>query len=242
MNFKDKTVIITGAASGMALLSSKCFAEKGANVVMADVSEKVFEEAERIPNTTAVIADVRDFSHAEKVTKTAYEKYGSVDILINLAGGSATRIFGYKGEFKDMPVEIMDWGIDVNLKGQMYFTRAVMPYMAEQKSGVIINIGSIAGEQGSAGTPEYSTAKSGIMYGFTKSMAQYGAKYGIRVCCVSPGPVLTRPGMSTMKTLMDRAAEPQEIVDLILYLSSDKASFITGTNYLIDGGRNCIRP
>ena len=79
------------------------------------------------------------------------------------------------------------------------------------------------------------------MYGLTKSLALYGAKYGVRVCCVSPGPVLTRAAMSNMKTLLGRAADPQEIVDLILYLASDKAAFITGTNYLIDGGRNIMR-
>ena len=74
----------------------------------------------------------------------------------------------------------------------------------------------------------------------TKSLALYGAKYNVRVCCVSPGPVLTRLAMVKMKTLMGRAAEPQEIVDLIMYLASEKAAFITGTNYLIDGGRHVM--
>ena len=77
------------------------------------------------------------------------------------------------------------------------------------------------------------------MNGLTKSLALYGAPYGVRVCCVSPGPVLTRPAMANMKTPLGRAAQPGEIVILILYLSSDKAAFVTGTNYLIDGGRSC---
>ena len=77
------------------------------------------------------------------------------------------------------------------------------------------------------------------MNGLTKSLALYGAPYGVRVCCVTPGPVLTRPGMAKMKTPLGRAAQPVEIVDLIEYLSSDKAGFITGTDYRIDGGRSC---
>jgi len=84
---------------------------------------------------------------------------------------------------------------------------------------------------------DYGAAKSG-MIGLTKSLALYGAPHGIRACCVSAGPVLTRPEMAMMKTRLGRAAAPQEIVDLILYLCSDKAAFITGANYIIDGGRS----
>jgi len=113
--------------------------------------------------------------------------------------------------------------------------------MAEQKSGVIIFLGSITGEEGCKTNIAYSAAKSALMNGVTKSLALYGAKYNVRVCCISPGPVLTRKAMASMKTLMKRAAQPQEIVDLIMYTASDKASFITGTNYLIDGGRNIMR-
>ena len=83
-------------------------------------------------------------------------------------------------------------------------------------------------------------AKAGLMFGLTKSIAQFGSKYGIRCVCIAPGPVLTRAAMANMKTLLGRAAEPQEVVDLMLYLLSDKAAFITGTNYLIDGGRYCM--
>jgi NAD(P)-dependent dehydrogenase (short-subunit alcohol dehydrogenase family) len=86
----------------------------------------------------------------------------------------------------------------------------------------------------------YPTSKAALMFGLTKSIAQYGAKYGIRCVCVSPGPVLTRPGMSSMKTLLGRAAEPQEIIDLILFIASDKGQFINGENIMIDGGRNAM--
>ena len=78
------------------------------------------------------------------------------------------------------------------------------------------------------------------MYGLTKSLAQYGSKYHVRCVCVSPGPVLTRAAMAGMRTLLGRAAEPQEIIDLILLIASDKGQFITGENIMIDGGRNAM--
>ena len=88
---------------------------------------------------------------------------------------------------------------------------------------------------------DYPTSKAGIMFGLTKSIAQYGSKYGIRCVCVSPGPVLTRAAMASMKTLLGRAAEPQEIVDLILFIASEKGQFIDGENIMIDGGRNAAQ-
>jgi NAD(P)-dependent dehydrogenase (short-subunit alcohol dehydrogenase family) len=108
--------------------------------------------------------------------------------------------------------------------------------MIEQKSGVIINMGSVDGITGSMSL-DYGASKTG-MIGLTKSLALCGAPHGIRACCVSPGPVLTRPAMAKMKTRLGRAAEPEEIVRLIMYLSSDDASFVTGVNYVIDGGRS----
>lgn len=105
----------------------------------------------------------------------------------------------------------------------------------QRKKGVIINIGSIDGETG--GAVDYAAEKSGITGGLTKALARIGAPYGVRCCGVTPGPVLTRADMSFMKTALGRAAEPEEIVKLVLYLCSDDAAFITGTNYIIDGGR-----
>lgn len=245
MSFENKTVIITGGASGMGLLCGQCFAKEGAKVVLADINEKALEEKVREicdngGRAIGVPVDVRDYNQVVNARDKAVKTFGSIDILTNCAGGAAVRIWGRHEEFKDMPIEVYNWGLDVNLKGTFYFNHAVMKQMAEQRSGVIINIGSISGEEGSPQAIDYATAKSGIMYGMTKSLALYGAKYNVRVCCVSPGPVLTRPAMVKMKTLMGRAAEPQEIVDLIMYLASEKAAFITGTNYLIDGGRHVM--
>ncbi len=247
MDFDAKTCLITGGASGMGFLAGQNFAKQGANVVLADINEKELEKkAEEICQTggkcIGVVCDVRNYSQVLRARDTAIDTFGSIDILLNCAGGAATRILNCREkEFKDIPIEVFDWGIDVNFKGTFYFNHAVIQQMARQNSGIIINFGSITGEEGCATNIDYSSCKSGIMYGMTKSLALYGAKYNIRVCCVSPGPVLTRPGMANMKTLMGRAADPQEIIDLVLYLASDKAAFITGENILIDGGRNIMR-
>ena len=244
MEFKGKTAISTGAASGMGLLFAENWAELGGNVVMCDVNQEVLNQkvaeinAKNKGKAIGVICDVRDYEQVCNARDKAVEVFGSIDVMCNFAGGAETRMLRASGEFPDVPIEVYDWGIDVNLKGQFYFDHAVMKQMREQKSGLIINIGSITGAEGCATNVAYSTSKSGAMGGLTKSLAQYGAKYGIRCVCVSPGPVLTRAAMANMHTLLGRAAEPQEIIDLVLFLASDKGQFINGENILIDGGRN----
>ena len=251
MDFTNKTAIVTGAASGMGLLFSENFASLGGKVVMCDVNEQVLSEkvaeinAKYGEKTIGMVCDVRDYSQICEVTKTAVEKFGSIDVLVNFAGGYSLRMLNVDSEkypeFPDIPIDVFDWGLDVNLKGPFYFAHAVLKQMREQKSGLIINIGSITGAEGTADGMDYPTAKAGLMYGFTKSLAQYGARHGIRAVCVSPGPVLTRPAMANMKTLMGRAAEPQEVIDLCLFIASDKGQFINGENIMIDGGRNAMQ-
>jgi len=218
-------------------------AEEGAKVVLTDVNpEAVASAAEAIlKNGGAAIGipvDVRDYGQIESAAATTLEAFGRIDLLLNFAGGAEGRMLNCALPFHEMPIEVIDWGLDVNLKGVVYCCRAVLGTMIKQKSGVIVNLGSVTGVQGDGyGAVNYSAAKSGII-GLTKSIALCGAPHGVRCCCVSPGPVLTRPGMADLKTRLGRAAEPIEVVDLILYLCSDKAAFITGTNYLIDGGRS----
>lgn len=251
MDFKNKTALSTGAASGMGLLFSQNFAALGGNVVMCDVNEQVLNEkvaeinAKNGGRAIGVVCDVRDYAQVCNARDIAVKEFGSIDVLVNFAGGTATRMQKVDREkypeFPDVPIDVYDWGIDVNLKGPFYFAHAVLKQMREQQSGLIINIGSITGQEGDGYGMDYPTSKAGLMFGFTKSVAQFGAKYGIRCVCVSPGPVLTRAAMANMKTLLGRAAEPQEIVDLCLFLTSDKGQFINGENIMIDGGRNAMK-
>ena len=242
MSFQGKTVLITGGASGIGLLSGQCYAREGANVVLVDINQealdaRVAEIREYNENVMGVCIDIREYPKVEEACLKAHERFGSIDILLNCAGGAECRMLGEKGEFQDIPIEVYDFGIDLNLKGAIYFDHAVMKYMAQQNSGVIIHLGSITGAEGSPSNVAYAASKSALMNGVTLSIAQAGAKYNVRCVCIAPGPVLTRPAMANMKTLLGRAAETQEIVDLIMYATSDKGAFITGSTLLIDGGR-----
>ena len=250
MNFKGQAAISTGAASGMGLLFAENFAALGGNVVMCDVNEEVLNEKVAAINekgegrAIGMVCDVRDYNQVCAARDLAVKEFGRIDVMANFAGGTAIRMCKVDRtlypEFPDIPIDVFDWGIDVNLKGPFYFAHAVLKQMREQKSGLIINIGSITGAEGTSKGMDYATSKAGLMYGLTKSLAQYGSRYGVRCVCVSPGPVLTRAAMAKMKTLLGRAAEPQEIVDLILFIASDKGQFINGENIMIDGGRNAM--
>ena len=247
MDFKHQVAISTGAASGMGLLFAENFAALGGNVVLCDVNESALVEAVEKINAKGqgtaigIVCDVRDYAQVCAARDRAVAEFGRIDVLANFAGGTAVRMRKVDRteypEFPDVPIDVYDWGIDVNLKGPFYFAHAVLKQMREQNSGLVINIGSITGVEGDKYGMDYPTSKAGLMYGLTKSIAQFGSKYGIRCVCISPGPVLTRDAMAKMPTLLGRAAEPQEIIDLCLFVASDKGQFINGENIMIDGGR-----
>ncbi len=250
MDFTNQVAVSTGAASGMGLLFAQNFTDLGGNVVMCDVNESVLmEKVEEINGkgkgkAIGVVCDVRDYAQVCHARDAAVEAFGKIDVMANFAGGTAVRMRKVDRskypEFPDVPIDVYDWGINVNLKGPFYFAHAVLKQMREQRNGLIINIGSITGMEGDGYGMDYPTSKAGLMFGLTKSVAQYGAQYNIRCVCVSPGPVLTREAMAGMKTLAGRAADPQEIIDLCLFIASDKGQFINGENIMIDGGRNAM--
>lgn len=250
LHFENKVAVITGAASGMGLLASKQLAAAGAKVVMCDVNKEALErEADAIasaPETATAggaaapcLCDVRRWEDAQAAAALALDRFGRIDLLLCFAGGNEARVCGSPLPFYEQPQEVIDWGLDVNLRGPIYMARACMPAMVAKKSGVICLLGSVTGFEGDGRGAMYGTAKSGL-FNFVKGLAISGAPHGVRAFCVSPGPVLTRPGMASMKTLLGRAAEPSEVVDLILYLASENGAFVTGTNHVIDGGRLCF--
>ena len=246
MDFTGRTAMITGGSSGMGALSGEKLAELGANVALLDINEENLQTvAEKIRAAGGKVlplkVDIRNYKEVEAAEKKIVETFGSVDILLNCAGGMSGRCCNAPFSFEKLPIEVIDWGIDVNLRGAIYCCRAVLAGMMERKRGVIINFGSVTGEEGGSGASlDYSAEKS-AMNGMTKSLAILGAPHNVRSCCVIPGPVLTRPGMANMKTLLGRAAEPIELVNVILFLCSDKASFITGSSHVVDGGRLLVK-
>ena len=240
IQFNGKVAVITGAASGMGLYSAKEFVRLGAKVIMCDVNEAALAQAAAEIGDAAVpvCGDVRNSEYAEAVAAEA-AKLGGADYLVACAGGNEARCCNSRVPFYEQPYEVLDWGIDVNLMGPIYFARALMPQMVAKKSGVIVMLGSVTGFEGDGVGSMYGTAKSGL-FNFVKGLAIAGAPHGVRAVCVTPGPVLSRAAMSSMPTLMGRAAELEELVDVILFMCSDNASFITGTNHVVDGGRLCM--
>ena len=250
LDYENKVAVVTGAASGMGLLASRELAAAGAKVVMCDVNAEALErEASALSAAPAVaeaggaaaprLCDVRRWEDAQAAAALALDRFGRLDLLFSFAGGNEARVCRSPVPFHEQPREVIDWGLDVNLRGPIYMARACMPAMVAQKSGVICLLGSVTGFEGDGNGSMYGTAKSGL-FNFAKGLAMAGAPHGVRAFCVSPGPVLTRPGMANMKTLLGRAADPSEVVDFILYLASGKGAFVTGTNHVIDGGRLCV--
>ncbi len=241
--FKGKRVIVSGAALGMGNLITRQFASDGASVLAADIDGEAVEKLASEANATgpgrveSIVADVEKYESVERAVALAVERFGGVDILINFAGGAPARVFGEPAPFWERNVRLLEWGINVNLRGALYYSRAVFPEMMKNPGGVIVNIGSIDGVTGSTAV-EYSAAKKGVE-GLTKALAVVGAPYQIRSVCVIPGPVLTRASMARMETLLGYAAEPRELTDFIRFLCSEHGRSITGSSHLVDGGRAC---
>ncbi len=241
MRFTDRVAIVSGAASGMGLRSAQRLAEEGAKVVLTDINqEAVCRCADDIcaagGQAVGTVVDVRDYDQITAAVELAEQTCGPVDLLLNCAGGASSRVVGRPVPWHEQAIDVIEWGLDVNLKGPVLFSRAVFGGMLERGRGVILSLGSLAGLTGCP-CVDYGAAKRGII-GLTKSLALLGASRGVRANCVSPGPVLTRPEMARLPTRLGRAAEPDEVVTMILYLCSDEASFVTGQNFVIDGGRS----
>ena len=239
--FAGKTAVISGAASGMALCTSRTLAAAGATVVMCDINgEGVRKAADEINawgkgKAYAVEMDVRKFADCERSAALAIEKTGKIDLVVNYAGGNEARCCSSFKPLYEQPVEVIDWGLDTNLKGAVYFSRACMPYMVKANSGVIVTLGSVTGFE-CDGNSTYGITKGGLDR-LAMTLAKAGAPHGIRAFCVAPGPVLTRPAMAKMKTALGFASEPQEVVDYILFMASPKGRSITGSTHVIDAGR-----
>ncbi len=246
MNVKGWVAIVTGGASGIGRETASRLAREGAKVAIVDLNidgaNKVAEEIRALGGEAlALRTDITNLDEAHKMAKAVLDKFGQVDILANIAGGA----FPSKmGSFAQSNRETWDLNINLNLFGTFNCTRAVVNHMMERKKGKIINIASVAGIVGQATTADYAAAKGGII-AFTKSMAKELAPYGINVNCVSPAMTGTERVRSMPKDFLQkqidyihlhRYGEPEEIANVVVFLASDEASFVTGANYVADGG------
>jgi 3-oxoacyl-[acyl-carrier protein] reductase len=242
-DLKGKVAIVTGAGHGIGREIALSLARNGADVVITDVTDEIFEVSKQIEalksKALPIKCDVSDFGQARGVEEQVLEKFEKTDILVNNAG-----IYPQK-QFLDMTVE--DWSkvLHINLDGVFHCTKAVIPRMISQKHGKIVNIASIAGAiVGFSNLVHYSASKAAIV-GFTKSLALEVAQYGINVNAVAPGPIDVGDLMQvnsavyeqTIKAIpLGRMGRPLDIANLVVFLGSDESSFITGQCIVSDGG------
>ncbi|MBZ9572863.1 SDR family oxidoreductase [Patescibacteria group bacterium] len=247
-DLKGKVAIVTGARRGMGKTHALKLAQVGCKVVVSDISEedcqKVVDEIEKSGGEgLALKCDVSKKKEVEEMVKKTVEKFGKVDILVNNAG-----IAQFK-PFLEMTEEEWDKTLDINLKGYFLCAQTCAREMAKQKSGVIINIASVAMGQVGVGFPNlvhYCASKGGIV-GMTEASALELAPLGIRVNAISPG-VIETPMIDPIKKdpeqekailariLLGRVGKPEEVSNLVLFLASAASSYMTGSDVVIDGG------
>ncbi len=243
VNLNGKIAMVTGAGHGIGKEIALSLARNGADaVIVTDVSDVIFEVGKQIEGLGAeampIKCDVTDLKQAQGAEEQVDKKYSRIDILVNNAG-----IYPLK-PFSEMTAEDWNHVLDVNLNGVFHCTKAVLPEMTKQRYGRIVNIASIAGAVvGFVNLTHYSASK-GAVAGFTKSLALEVAQNGITVNAVAPGPIDVG-GMApdsdeykaTVKTIpVGRMGLPIDIANLVVFLASDEASFITGQCIVCDGG------
>ncbi|MCW3170301.1 glucose 1-dehydrogenase [Chryseobacterium sp. 09-1422] len=242
INLEGKVAIVTGAAGGIGLAVVALLIEAGANIIAEDKSENVYKLENQYPgNVYATQGEVSERATARRAVYLATEKFGGVDILVNNAGRSFPKAF--------LEIRDEDWDSVMadNVKGMFVHASEAVPSMIARGGGTIVNTDSISGLVGIANLVTYCTSKGAVSL-FTKSLAVELAPENIRVNAVAPG-VIETPILDSLvlhgrevlrnegtKEPIGRAGQPEEIANVILFLSSSLSSFMTGTIVVADGG------
>ena len=247
-DFEQRIAIVTGGGSGIGRSVAELYARGGARVVVADINDEGgVETVTRIRASGAAAiffhSDVSRPGDCEKLVDFTLEKFGRLDIACNNAG-----ISGASNLTGDYGLEDWEQVIRINLSGVFYCMRFEIPAMLKRNSGVIVNIASVLGKVGFATSPAYVAAKHGVV-GLTRTAALEYAQMGIRVNAVGPSfirtPMINTGGEEEIPYVHKMLAslhplgslgEPEEVAELISWLSSDKASFVTGSFFPVDGG------
>jgi NAD(P)-dependent dehydrogenase (short-subunit alcohol dehydrogenase family) len=244
MRLKDKVALITGAGSGIGLQTVLLFAKEGASIVAVDVNEQAAQDAaKKVKNAIAVKADVSKAADCERMVAEAENKFGKLNVMFNNAG----IMHGKDDDAMSTPEEIWDLTLDINAKGVFLGCKFGIPALKRAGGGSIINTASFVARMGAA-TPQVAyTASKGAVLAMTRELAVIHARQNIRVNALCPGPLKTELLMAFLNTEakkqrrlvhipMGRFGEAEEIAKAALFLASDDSSYITGTDFLVDGG------
>jgi NAD(P)-dependent dehydrogenase (short-subunit alcohol dehydrogenase family) len=248
MRLKDKVALITGAGNGIGLETALLFAGEGAAVVAVDLSSKAVNEVADLIQTrggrsVAVVADVSDSSDCERMVSVTEGEFGGLHILFNNAG----IMMSADGDAVSTEEDVWDKTMAVNAKGVYLGCKYGIPAMLRSGGGSVINTASFVAKVGAA-TPQLAyTASKGAVLALTRELAVVHAREGIRVNALCPGPLRTELLMSFLDTEekrqrrlvhvpMGRFGEAREMAEAALYLASDESSYVTGTEFIVDGG------
>lgn len=237
MEFKDKVVIVTGGSSGIGKKISERFFNEEATVIASSSKDRKTKD-----DFAFIKADVREESDVKNLIERVVEKYGKIDILINSAGIYSQNQY----DIVNLSVDEFDDSMNVNFRGIFLTTKYALPYLLKS-NGNIINISSVLGLVPEKESSIYCSSKAAVNM-FTKVLALNYADKGVRVNSICPGPIDTPmldkniPSNEMKKYLeenpMKRAGTTDEVANLVLFLASDKASYITGGIYTVDGGES----
>ena len=242
---ENKVAIVTGGASGIGRAVCRRFLEEGAKVVIADRNPSGAEETRSLleddANTAVSTVNVSDSDQVQRMVDDAVSRFGKLDVLVN---GAAILI-------RTPPlaeVDDLDWDLtmDTNLKGLFFCCKYAIPPMIANGGGSIVNIASMSGVRGVAYSVPYAVSKAGVIH-LTKIAAGQYTSQGVRINCIAPGGIDTpqmRGSTASAEAFqgregghpMGRVGRPEEIANLILWLASDEASYVSGSTYIADGG------